>query len=352
MNSALADLIRRCWDGNPASRPTFSDIYSLFVNFQVSFNGAEEFKIKKFYQSILNDNKQRKGERISVLKMSNLILPDLKNNFILNLKDFQKDPQPIGKGRFGTVYSAIHKPTQLTVSMKQLFQDPMTNTTKINFDKAIDALIKLNHKFIIEIYGFTKTVPSTIVTEYLPNRTLSECLSKAESKLTGHQKTVIAYGVACGMKFLHHQNQIHLDLKPSNILLDAEFHPRICDFGMLTPSLNVNPDQTANPGTLVYMAPEMMNNMKETNKVDSFSYGMILYEMFTETKPFTDFSPQEIQEKIRSGIRPEFPQNIHPEMQRLISECWDGDATKRPSFENICKQFIDGTVFFEGRDLP
>ena len=95
-------------------------------------------------------------------------------------------------------------------------------------------------------------------------------------------------GISIGMKYLHDNGIVHRNLKPSNVLLDENLYPKIADFGTSW-LLDENVTQLTNCiGTPIYMAPEVAEDDIYTFKVDVFSFSMILYELYTNSRPIVN----------------------------------------------------------------
>jgi serine/threonine protein kinase len=86
-------------------------------------------------------------------------------------------------------------------------------------------------------------------------------------------------GIAHGMAHVHSLGIIHRDLKPANILLDQDFLPRICDFGISLFDGDESASMARKVGTPRFMAPELMTLAKYGNKIDVYSYGMLLRDV-------------------------------------------------------------------------
>jgi serine/threonine protein kinase len=143
---------------------------------------------------------------------------------------------------------------------------------------------------------------------------------------------------------------MHRDLKPSNILLDEEHLVRICDFG-LSKLEALELTLTKEVGTSLYMASEMSED-EYTNKIDVFSFAMILYELVVGKKAFPDsLTRQETILRIVQGKRAVIPDLVLPFTKSLIEKCWADKADNRPSFQEILSelrhnryQIVDGSI--------
>jgi serine/threonine-protein kinase len=154
------------------------------------------------------------------------------------------------------------------------------------------------------------------------------------------------------MRFIHSCGFIHQDLKPDNILLNADGRTLITDFGTtrLTSFEDTPPPET---GTVHYAAPEQFKEDIEipTPAIDVFSFGLILYEIIVGRAVFSPkLMPAEVIRMHNDDFRPEIPDHVCSPMRDLILRCWSANPTDRPSFDGIL-HFIESNhfeIFFGG----
>ena len=156
---------------------------------------------------------------------------------------------------------------------------------------------------------------------------------------------------------MHTKNIVHCHLNSKNILLDDELNPLIVDFGFknlyeLANLFNkyINKSGYSAPEILgttgkFFKIPENINdNLK---KIDVYSFGMILWEMITNTVPF-EVKLSEIKKYVlEEKVRPEVPTNIDKSLTTLIRNCWDSELSKRPSEQEIKNFFYQNPNIFE-----
>ena len=218
--------------------------------------------------------------------------------------------------------------------------------------RELEIMIFVNHPTIIRFYGysfidFQNQNNITILMEYVANGSLFDFLKKNRNEMipdyTNTIRQIILTGIARAMKYLHDCNIIHRDLKPGNILLDEEYQPHISDFGLSKFfDYNESSNQSTHLGTLLYMAPEVMNGDEYGRKVDVFSFGIIMYEIVTNNLPYPD-SILELNEFkfikliLEKKLRPKFNESmkIKPSIQELIEKCWSDEPSERPTFAQI-----------------
>jgi serine/threonine protein kinase len=210
------------------------------------------------------------------------------------------------------------------------------------FVREVQSLKKFDHPCIVPLLGYDLDMESKILRiamPYLGRDSLGSVLESPEKHpwLTTTSKTIIIVGIVIGMYFVHCGRIIHRDLKPANILLDPTSHcPKIADFGF---SREEDPKTTMSggKGSPLYMAPEVMNAQRYSNKADVFSFGVLLYEMVTGRQPNQDCggSGFNFSVKVMSGSREKIPETVEPFTAGLISRCWAGDPDRRPTFQEI-----------------
>nr|GMD95822.1 MDIS1-interacting receptor like kinase 2-like isoform X2 [Ipomoea batatas] len=149
-------------------------------------------------------------------------------------KDFN-EMYRIGEGRFGTVYKA-KIPSSRTVAVKKLHSSAQIVYRGSSFNQ-FRALTMIRHRNIVKLHDFCSNVKHTfLVYEYLERGSLSKMLSREEEakKLNWKTRVKIVRGIAQGLSYMHHDCSpriVHGNISSSNILLDADFEPRISDFG-------------------------------------------------------------------------------------------------------------------------
>ena len=147
-----------------------------------------------------------------------------------------------------------------------------------------------------------------------------------------------AQQIARGLHHIHQHGLAHRDLKSANVLLfEKENIIKICDFGSAK-ILEVTAKKTAEAGTFRWMAPEFIEkSVKKINKrCDMFSYGMILFELFTHEVPFADITSEiEAALFIRDKKRPSIPSELPKYLKTLMAQCWEHSAYDRPTSSDI-----------------
>jgi serine/threonine protein kinase len=151
------------------------------------------------------------------------------------------------------------------------------------------------------------------------------------------------------MHFLHSRQVLHRDLKSLNVLLSACGQVRICDFGFSRP-LALDGRMTGNVGTPHWMAPELLDGSGAYDEtVDVYSYGVILYQMFTTKTDLDDLrtnrSSEQILLRVAKGARLRRQPEIPDAFWDLITRCWRQAPGERPGFAAIVDEMMNSDEF-------
>nr|XP_027093142.1 putative receptor protein kinase ZmPK1 isoform X2 [Coffea arabica] len=194
--------------------------------------------------------------------------------------------EEIGRGGSGIVYKGVLLDHRVA-AVKRLKE---ANQDEAEFLAELSIIGRLNHMHLIDIWGYcAEGKHRLLVYEYLEHGSLAENLhcTVIDSKM----RFEIALGTAKGLAYLHEECLewvLHCDIKPQNVLLDSNYHPKLADFGLskLLRRAEVNDLSFSKiRGTRGYMAPEWIGNLPITSKVDVYSYGVVLLEMVTGRSP-------------------------------------------------------------------
>ncbi|PSR86282.1 Receptor kinase-like protein Xa21, processed [Actinidia chinensis var. chinensis] len=193
----------------------------------------------------------------------------------------------LGVGSFGSVYKGIL--TNGTILAIKLFNLQVESAFK-SFDTECEILRNIRHRNLTKVISSCSSPDfKALILEYMPNGNLEKWLYSHNYFLDISKKLEILIDVACALEYLHHGYStpvLHLDLKPSNVLLDEDMVARVSDFGIAKfLGDGENAAHTKTLATLGYMAPEYGSEGLVSTKCDVYSFGIMLMETFTRTSP-------------------------------------------------------------------
>jgi serine/threonine-protein kinase len=197
----------------------------------------------------------------------------------------------IGRGGMADVWSARDKRLNRTVAIKTVARDLSQDNNPVRlFESEARTIASLEHPHILPIYEFGDYDGQLyIVMRYVSGGSLEDLLE--DGPLTVDETLRLARLIATALDYAHANKVIHLDLKPSNILLDSYRQPYLADFGL---AAVLGPEgRAANPGsgTLLYMAPEQLTSDQLDHRADIYSFSIMLYHMLTGKLPFDATAP-------------------------------------------------------------
>jgi serine/threonine protein kinase len=275
-----------------------------------------------------------------------------------SLSDFDglSKMEQLGTGLCGTVWKVEDRNTVKTLAVKCIKVVPDFDSAKF-MRQWRSFLDLLSHPCIVRPIGWglpnKECRKLRIVMEYMCNGSLENALVEVSegcppSFWTHENITVMIVGIIQGMIYVHSNDVVHGDLKPSNILLDDKYRIHICDFGKS--ALDICGIETTEVlGTFAYKAPETFEECDTTTKVDIFAFGLILYEILVGRSVFPkDATLVRICELHESGYRPIIPTSVCGAVANVIERCWARDPNDRPCFEEIFAMLEEsGFPFFE-----
>lgn len=304
------------------------------------FFASVNSSIEKLRNKLNATIEKSKANRMDTLRQN---YPQL----ITNLDNFTKI-STLGSNHHSTVFVMKDNRNSKEYIVKVYNQKQLKGSFEKAFVSEVSLPLKIGNQFIAKTIGFTDQYPYAIIQDYQPQKSLHHVLYKSSFYLTSSHRNLIAMCVAFALHKMHDFRYIHHNLTSSHILLDQYFLPHISSLGFSsTPESSTGFRQN-----LTYVAPELLTGFEATEKVDVYSYGMILYELLTNHPPFEFCSPIEIQSRLlkKDPSMPELPLGTPEPLKNLICSCWARDPQSRPSFHEIYEKFSNEEVYFDGFD--
>ncbi|CAN1139576.1 Probable LRR receptor-like serine/threonine-protein kinase At3g47570 [Linum perenne] len=232
----------------------------------------------------------------------------------------------IGSGGFGTIYKGVLNQTDQTpVAVKVL--DLRKNKVHKSLVAECNALRNIRHRNLVRVLTYCSSLDhkgndfKALVFEFMPNGSIDDWLHSGRS-LSLIQRLNILVDVASALHYLHDLCEttiVHCDLKPSNILLDADMVAHVGDFG-LARILSSNRSESSTigiKGTFGYSPPEYGMGMSASKEGDVYSYGILVLEMLTGKRPTNEMFKD--CENLRNFVKAAIPDGITSVLDPLIS---------------------------------
>ena len=216
----------------------------------------------------------------------------------------------LGRGAVGVVYRAFDTQLQRQVALKMLLCGQIADADEVErFMREAKSASTLSHPNIVTIYEVGEQEHNFYIAMQLIEGTNLQAYQEA-SPLQPRQALIIVRDIARALHQAHGHGIIHRDVKPSNIMIDAQGKPYLMDFGL---AKDMRSEYTLTRsgevvGTLIYMAPELLDGYPPSPLQDIYSLGVILYELLTGHRLIEGISSVEIMAKIV---------NVEPTLRKL-----------------------------------
>ncbi|KAF8673443.1 hypothetical protein HU200_049008 [Digitaria exilis] len=268
------------------------------------------------------------------------------------------DDKQIGRGGFAVVYKGML--SNGIIAVKKLFN---MHLHEDKFQKEVECLMKAKHKNVVRFLGYCSDTQGKMENyngnlvmaevrqrllcfEYLPKGSLHEYITDAFCELKWAQCYQIIKGICMGLHYLHENRIVHLDLKPSNILLDNNMVPKIADFG-LSRCFDENQSHVITSklfGSPGYLAPEFYCG-RITFKSDIYSLGVIIKETLAREKMY----PEDYDVlKTWGNMLEKSDREKQLEQLNLCAEigkeCTDYDPRRRPDAQTILHRLHEADI--------
>lgn len=257
----------------------------------------------------------------------------------------------IGEGAHAKVYEGKYKEKNVAIKIIQLGDTPEERAKQEGrFAREITLLSRVQHKNLVKFIGACKESMMVVVTELLVGGSLRKyMMSLRPKRIDMRVALAFALDIAQVMECLHGNGIIHRDLKPDNLLLTADQKKvKLADFGLAREE-TLTEMMTAETGTYRWMAPELYSTVTlrrgekkhYDNKVDVYSFSIVLWELLTNRMPFEGMS--NLQAAYAAAFKNARPsvENLPEELVFILQCCWAEDPNLRPNFTQIVRMLSE-----------
>ncbi|XP_054099826.2 fibroblast growth factor receptor 1 isoform X11 [Callithrix jacchus] len=269
--------------------------------------------------------------------------------------------KPLGEGCFGQVVLAEaigldkDKPSRVTKVAVKMLKSDATEKDLSDLISEMEMMKMIGkHKNIINLLGAcTQDGPLYVIVEYASKGNLREYLQarrppgleycynpshNPEEQLSSKDLVSCAYQVARGMEYLASKKCIHRDLAARNVLVTEDNVMKIADFGLARDIHHIDYYKKTTNGRLPvkWMAPEALFDRIYTHQSDVWSFGVLLWEIFTlGGSPYPGVPVEELFKLLKEGHRMDKPSNCTNELYMMMRDCWHAVPSQRPTFKQL-----------------
>ncbi|XP_032125755.1 fibroblast growth factor receptor 4 isoform X2 [Sapajus apella] len=269
--------------------------------------------------------------------------------------------KPLGEGCFGQVIRAEAfgmdpaQPDQASTVAVKMLKGNASDKDLADLVSEMEVMKLIGrHKNIINLLGVcTQEGPLYVIVECAAKGNLREFLRarrppgpdlspdsprSSEGPLSFPVLVSCAYQVARGMQYLESRKCIHRDLAARNVLVTEDNVMKIADFGLARGVHHIDYYKKTSNGRLPvkWMAPEALFDRVYTHQSDVWSFGILLWEIFTlGGSPYPGIPVEELFSLLREGHRMDRPPHCPPELYGLMRECWHAAPSQRPTFKQL-----------------
>ncbi|XP_043952906.1 receptor-interacting serine/threonine-protein kinase 3 isoform X2 [Gambusia affinis] len=257
----------------------------------------------------------------------------------------------IGSGGFGQIYKAKHRQWCFDVAIKLLHYDDGKSQDLL---RELDMMHQGSNRHVLQVIGIFKgkspssgsSIQLGLVMDFMERGSLANLQQTLQGPPPWPLAFRLTHQIALGINFLHSLSPpvLHLDLKPSNVLLDSDLNAKLTDFGLARFSSSITRsskrDSEDPGGTMRYMPPEAFDtSYNPTRASDIYSFGILLWSIATGKKPYPNAMSAIVPIRIPRGDRPSLDDIRCTDarvagLTRLIDlmqDCWRSNPKQRPS---------------------
>eukprot|EP00075_Anas_platyrhynchos_P032705 XP_027321958.1 tyrosine-protein kinase CSK [Anas platyrhynchos] len=255
-----------------------------------------------------------------------------RSGWALNMKDL-KLLQIIGKGEFGDVMLGDYRGNKVAVKCIK------NDATAQAFLAEASVMTQLRHSNLVQLLGVIVEEKSGlyIVTEYMAK-------GRGESGLFGATSLLLtpspgpARDVCEAMEYLEANNFVHRDLAARNVLVSEDNIAKVSDFG-LTKEASSTQDTGKLP--VKWTAPEALREKKFSTKSDVWSFGILLWEIYSFGRvPYPRIPLKDVVPRVEKGYKMDAPDGCPAIVYEVMKKCWTLDPGHRPSFHQLREQLV------------
>lgn len=274
--------------------------------------------------------------------------PSVKKTTSPRNKEIIQIQKQLGTGGFGTVYLASWNSEKL--ALKILHRKRRNSSAMLESIKAECRVLDFDHPNVVKtwtVHSCANTLGSgLILMEFVGYRNLQDVINNTADSLGFGRRVKFALHISKALEYIHSNRVVHLDLKPSNVIVTSDDVCKLGDFGCsqhLEQPVSYM-QRSVLTGTVAYVAPELFRGALPTVKSDVYSFGITLWQMLWREIPYGQENQHVVIFRVVAyNLRPrESSQTNNAEdncYQHLYKQCWDANPHQRPAFDHLVQVF-------------
>ncbi|KAG5867670.1 hypothetical protein JTB14_034124 [Gonioctena quinquepunctata] len=233
--------------------------------------------------------------------------------------------ESIGKGEFCEVMLGKWKNNKVAVKV-----------LKESSEAEAILMKSLHHENLVNLLGIVRKKNQIyLVTEYMSKGSLVDYLrSRGRQHVTKKDQINFAFDTSSGMEYLEKMHVVHRDLAARNVLIAENGKAKVSDFGLARNEKNATSESAKLP--IKWTAPEALKQNKFSNKSDMWSFGILLWEIYSFGRvPYPRIPLADVVKHVEKGYQMEEPEGCPPEVYEIMRQAWDLNPEKRPNFQEV-----------------
>jgi eukaryotic-like serine/threonine-protein kinase len=268
----------------------------------------------------------------------------------------------LARGGSAAVFIAFQRTLKRQIAIKILPKSLLTPETAERFQIEAESAAILSHPNIIPIYEVGETGDFLFIAmQLIQGRSLSHHIKAVKKHVLPSRRYIsvettvmIMTQVLDGLDYAHHQDIIHRDIKPGNILMESRSkRPIILDFGIARVSRGLEHESSTIQGTPIYMPPEQIRNETADKRADVYASGIMLFEILVSDLPLPKIDPVDLlllklekKDRLFRTKPSEMNPMVHPDMDRIVFKAISFDPGERFA---SCAEFRQALLDYQNR---
>lgn len=258
--------------------------------------------------------------------------------YTINTDDLVFLQENLGRGETGDVVLATYGHHKVAVKIMKDTEEAIRS-----FTNEACLMTSLKHKNLVQLIGITIEPKVYLITEFMEKGSLSEYLrTRGRQRVTLKDQIKFAKDTCAGMAYLETKRVVHRDLAARNVLISEDYTAKVCDFGLASREKFSDIYMNSGAGCRIpikWTAPESLRLGEFSSKSDMWSFGILLYEIYSFGRlPYPKIPLTDVVKHVENGYRMDAPEGCPPKIYEIMRRAWSSASKDRPSFKEILEE--------------